>query len=240
MIEPILVQGDPGTGKSTSLRNFPPQGTLILKPNSKPFPWKGGDEGFKQEGGVIMYTNNLSRLYDIVYKGVSGDSPSGKRFDQVVIEDFSHFINAHTMSDSFRARESGNEAFKRYADMAVAMYKALFESIMDAKSYFVKNGIEEPNTKIIVINHTEEDLRGKAKFRSAGKLLDKEIKPSSYFRIVLHSMTMDGNSEKGKYVFLTQDSSMYEAKSPMDMFDEFIPNDLWAAVKTIREYDNAK
>jgi len=238
MIEPILIQGTPGTGKSTSLRNIPPQGTLVLKPNNKPFPWRGGDEKFKAEGGRVMQTKDLKAIYAAVYAGLSGDSKSGAMFNIIVVEDFSHFLGATLMSDRFRGRDSGNEAFKRYSDLAADVYHSLFDSVMDAENKLKADKKENPDAKVIIINHTEEDMRGKHRFKSAGKLLEKEIMPVSHFRIVLHSLSIENPDPAQRYKFLTQDNSSYEAKSPMGMFEtEYIPNDLWAALETIRAYD---
>jgi len=238
MIESILIQGEPGTGKSTSLRNIPAKGTLVLKPNNKPFPWKGGDSTFKEQGGVIMMSKDLKGIYNAVYKGLSGDNPSKTVFQQIIIEDFSHFLGATLMSDRFRARESGNEAFKRYSDLAADIYHSLFDSVMDAETFLKTSEKKNEDAKVIVINHTEEDMRGKRKFKTAGKLLEKEIMPVSHFRIALHSLSIEGPTPEQRYKFLTQDTAQYEAKSPMGMFEtEYIPNDLWAALETIRAYD---
>lgn len=238
MIESILVQGEPGTGKSTSFRHIPPKGTMVLKPNTKPFPWRGGDAAFKRDGGVVVMDKRLSSIYDMVYKGLSGDNQQKVMFKQVLIEDFSHFLGAELMSDRFRARESGNEAFKRYSDLARDVYHALFDSVNDAEAFLKKSGIDNNDSKVVVINHTEENMRGKRVFKSAGKLLEKEIMPVSHFRIALHSITVEAPKIEDRYKFLTQDNGQYEAKSPAGMFEsEYIPNDLWSVLQTVREYD---
>lgn len=211
---------------------------MVLKPNTKPFPWRGGDAAFKKEGGVIVIDKRLNSIYDMVYKGLSGDNPNNTIFNQIIIEDFSHFLGAEIMGDRFRARESGNEAFKRYSDLARDIYHALFDSVMDAENFLKKSEQKNDDAKVIVINHTEEDMRGKRKFKSSGKLLEKEIMPVSHFRIALHSVTVEAPKIEDRYKFLTQDTSQFEAKSPAGMFSgEYIPNDLWSVIQSIREYD---
>lgn len=211
---------------------------MVLKPNTKPFPWRGGDATFKKEGGVIVVDKRLNSIYDMVYKGLSGDNSNNTIFNQIIIEDFSHFLGAEIMGDRFRARESGNEAFKRYSDLARDIYHALFDSVMDAENFLKKSEQKNDDAKVIVINHTEEDMRGKRKFKSSGKLLEKEIMPVSHFRIALHSVTVEAPKIEDRYKFLTQDTSQFEAKSPAGMFNgEYIPNDLWSVIQLIREYD---
>lgn len=39
--ETILILGESGNGKSTSLRNLNPKETFIISTTSKPLPWKG-------------------------------------------------------------------------------------------------------------------------------------------------------------------------------------------------------
>lgn len=39
--ETILILGESGVGKSTSLRNLNPEETFIICTTSKPLPWKG-------------------------------------------------------------------------------------------------------------------------------------------------------------------------------------------------------
>ena len=39
--ETILVLGESGQGKSTSLRNLDPSETFIISTTSKPLPWRG-------------------------------------------------------------------------------------------------------------------------------------------------------------------------------------------------------
>lgn len=43
----ILVLGESGTGKSTSIRNLPSEETFVLNVLNKPLPFKGGKSRFK-------------------------------------------------------------------------------------------------------------------------------------------------------------------------------------------------
>ena len=41
MAETLLILGDSGSGKSTSLRNLNPEETFIISTTGKPLPWRG-------------------------------------------------------------------------------------------------------------------------------------------------------------------------------------------------------
>ena len=63
-------------------------------------------------------------------------------------------------------------------------------------------------------------------------MLDEKITLEGLFTTVLHSRIVDG-----EYVFQTQDDGDFLAKSPMDMFEEFlIPNDLVAVKEAVENY----
>lgn len=44
--ETILIIGESGRGKTTSLRNLNPEETFIISTTSKPLPWKGWKKQF--------------------------------------------------------------------------------------------------------------------------------------------------------------------------------------------------
>ena len=44
--EIILILGESGVGKSTSLRNLNPTETFIISTTSKPLPWRGWKKNF--------------------------------------------------------------------------------------------------------------------------------------------------------------------------------------------------
>lgn len=46
--ETILILGESGVGKSTSLRNLNPEETFIICTTSKPLPWKGWKKKFSK------------------------------------------------------------------------------------------------------------------------------------------------------------------------------------------------
>ncbi len=220
-----MIEGLSGVGKSTALRTLPPDRTVIITPNSKPLPWKGGDASY---GKRKQFAQTLEEL-PLKIQGLHDKNGPGK-MDYLVIEDFSHYIAERIGSKSFAGQNSGNAAFARY--------DALARDVMDA--VFNKAKTLRPELKIILIQHTEFDNNsGRYTFKKSGKLLGDKLDPVSYMRIVLHARALGGKENPAeRYVFQTQDDGVYEAKSPMGMFEQmFIPNDMMAVMKAVEDYD---
>jgi hypothetical protein len=218
----ILVIGDQGTGKSTAWESMDPETTLIISPNSKPLPWPGSAKQY------IVGKNRIqtNKLVDIptVLNTVNNDL---KHIKAVLVEDLTHFYNARTTSSEFMARKLGNDAFAKWGELAsdIARVIALGETYRD-------------DLTIVYNGHTEMHDTGIIAMLSPGKLLDKDIKPPSYFTYVLHSLVV--NSDKNiEYRFLTNKNGTHDAKTPKGCFTELlIPNDMNQVIKTIHNYQN--
>ena len=88
------------------------------------------------------------------------------------------------------------------------------------------------DTIVYFTMHTERSDDGsRVKAKTAGKMIDSQLTLESLFSIVLYCVT-DGK----RHYFVTQSDGVTTAKSPMDMFDLEIDNDLKAVDTTIREY----
>jgi len=148
--------------------------------------------------------------YNLILKGLS--DPKLKTY---VIDD-SQYLMAFEMFD--RAKETG---YGKFTDIAVH-FKALIDFIIkrtpaDCLVYF--------------LHHTEQTDTGKIKAKTSGKMLDNQLTLEGLFSIVLLAKT-DGK----RYYFETQSDGLSTCKSPMDMFEKEIDNDLKFVDKTIREY----
>jgi hypothetical protein len=82
------------------------------------------------------------------------------------------------------------------------------------------------------IPHSAETTeQGRIKAKTLGKMLDNQLTLEGLFSIVLLCKT-DGT----RYYFETQSDGTSTAKSPMEMFEREIDNDLKAVDTAIREY----
>ena len=94
---------------------------------------------------------------------------------------------------------------------------------------FVK-GLPEDVFVYFMMHEISNDY-GEVKVRTIGKLLDEKVCVEGMFTICLHCMT-DGT----RHYFKTQGGTMDIAKSPEEMFDAEIENDLKSVDTRAREY----
>lgn len=195
---PVLILGESGSGKSTSLRNFEPSEVRILNVASKPLPFR----------------KKLPTINNATYK-VIGNELMKQEVKTYIIDD-SQYLLAFEMFE--RAKEVG---YGKFTDIAVR-----FRNMID---FIVKKMPED--TIVYFLHHTETTDTGKIKAKTIGKMLDSQLTVEGLFSIVLLCETREG-----EHKFITQSDGYTTAKSPMDMFELAIDNDLKEVDRTIREY----
>ena len=152
--------------------------------------------------------------YQMMYK-VLGE-PKLKTY---VIDD-SQYLMAFEMFD--RAKETG---YGKFTDVALN-----FRNLI----HYVITCVPE-DVIVYFLHHTEVTDTGKVKAKTSGKMLDNQLTVEGLFSIVLMAKT-DGQ----RYYFETQSDGYSTCKSPMDMFEKEIDNDLKMVDTTIREYWDLK
>lgn len=135
----------------------------------------------------------------------------------IVIDD-SQYLMAFEAFD--RAKEVG---YGKFTDLAVN-----FRNL-------IKLVVEKLPKDVIVyfLHHIEQTEFGKIKAKTIGKMLDSQLTIEGLFSVVLLCRT-DGD----RHWFETQSDGYTPCKSPMEMFEKEIDNDLRVVDKTIREYYN--
>lgn len=117
-----------------------------------------------------------------------------------------------------RAKETG---FAKFADLGNHFYNLL---------KFIRLWTRD-DTIVYLLAHTDVEDSGYVKMKTLGRMLDEKLCAEGLFSIVLLAET------NGKeHWFTTQSNGRTTAKSPMEMFDFKIPNDLKMVDNTIREY----
>lgn len=195
---PVLVLGESGSGKSTSLRNFEKEEVGIFNVAGKPLPFR--KKLNKKDNAT--YANILSVL----------KNPGLKKY---VIDD-SQYLMAFESFD--HAKETG---YGKFTNMALN-----FKNLID----FVIKGTPE-DVIVYFLHHTEVGENGKLKAKTLGKMLDNQLTVEGLFSIVLLCSV-----EGSEHFFITNSDGSNPAKSPMEMFEMKIPNDLKAVDDAIREY----
>jgi hypothetical protein len=93
-----------------------------------------------------------------------------------------------------------------------------------------------PADCIVYFLHHTEEIDGRLKAKTIGKMLNEKLTVEGLFSIVLMAKNIDG-----RHVFLTRSDGRDTVKTPMEMFTEpEIDNDLKAVDSAIREYYNMK
>jgi hypothetical protein len=218
MSNTILIIGESGSGKSTSIRNLNHEETIIINVLDKPLPFKGFKKKYistPTEARKANYfaTDKFEKIIDAI-KRVNNERPEVKN---LIIDDFQYI-----MANAFlkRALERGYDKFTEIGQNAWQLIRELQACREDLRCY--------------VLSHSDVDQNGKSKCKTIGKMLDDKICLEGMFTIVFHSITMDN-----KYKFLTQNDGIHVAKSPMGMFEtKYIENDLELINKKIDEYFN--
>lgn len=118
-----------------------------------------------------------------------------------------------------KAKDAG---FGKFTDMALHFYN-LIQFVIQKTA---------PDVIVYFLHHTETDSNtGKVKAKTQGKMLDNQLTLEGLFSIVLMCVT-DGKTHQ----FITQSDGFTTAKSPMEMFELVIDNDLKFVDSQIREY----
>lgn len=169
---------------------------------------------FNVAGKPLPFKKKLPKIDGSKYSQIlkSLERPTLKTY---VIDD-SQYLMAFAMFD--RAKETG---YGKFTDVALD-FRNLIQTIITKTP---------PDVIVYFLHHTETTDTGKIKAKTSGKMLDNQLTVEGLFSIVLLAKT-DGTS----YKFVTQSDGFTTAKSPMDLFELEIDNDLKMVDKKIRTY----
>ena len=169
---------------------------------------------FNVAGKPLPFKTRLPHWDYAGYKEImSGLRKAAKK---IYVIDDSQYLLAFESFD--HAKERG---YDKFTNMAVNFYN-LIKFIMTQTS---------PDTIVYLMHHTELADDGKLKAKTLGKMLDNQLTVEGLFSIVLLCMV-----EGSEHFFITNSDGSTPAKSPMDMFDMKISNDLKIVDDTIRDY----
>ena len=149
--------------------------------------------------------------YDTIMKVLQ--NPTLKTY---IIDD-SQYLMVNEFFD--RAKDTG---YQKYTDIGLN-----FRNLV----HFINHKLPD-DVHVYFLHDTETDSNtGKTKAKTVGKMLDNYLTLEGCFNIVLQAV-----AEGKEHYFITQSDGYNTAKSPEDMFDVKIPNDLAMVDKAIREY----
>ena len=148
--------------------------------------------------------------YNTIYKVL--ENPKLKTY---VIDDSQYLMAFESFA---KAKETG---YGKFTDMALNFYNLIQHVIRKTPADVV----------VYFLHHAEVTDDGKIKAKTLGKMLDNQLTVEGLFSIVLLAEV-----EGTEHFFITNSDGSNTAKSPMDMFELRIPNDLKAVDQAIRDY----
>jgi predicted ATP-dependent serine protease len=226
MAQEILIIGESGTGKSTSLKNLDHQSTFIINVAKKPMPFRGWKGNYKpidkdNPNGNYLASDNPQAIVKAM-KHVSDNMPHIKT---VIVDDFQYVMANEYMR---RANERGFDKFTEIGRNAWEIANA-GKNMRDDITF-------------VMIGHAEQstDLQGnrRLKFKTVGKLVDNVITMEGMFTVVLFTDVSTDPEGNRVYSFVTQSDGTTTAKSPEDMFDFKVPNDIRSVIEQVDQYYN--
>ena len=163
MANKILIMGESGTGKSTSMRNFGSDEIAIVKPVGKPLPFRGKFD-------TLNGATESRKITQFMDKAVA----DGKKV--IVVDDFQYILSVPYMN---RIKEAGWDKWNDFGDNYFTILNHVNEMPEDVNVYF--------------LTHTETLENGITTIKLIGKLLREKITIEGLFTIVLQTQVNEGN-----------------------------------------------
>lgn len=164
MATKVLILGESGTGKSTSMMNCDPNIIAVVNPVGKPLPFKGGAKYDTLDG-----VTDCDLICDWMKKKVA----EGKKM--IVVDDFQYILAVPYMD---RIKESG---WDKYNDFGANYFKVIQ----------ICNELPKDVT-VYYMTHVETLENGLTTVKLIGKLLREKITIEGLFTIVLRTACSEG------------------------------------------------
>ena len=161
---PVLILGESGSGKSSSLRNFGQADVEILNVAKKPLPFRNTNQ---------LNVFNLDRAKP--YQGICNELKKAE-YKSYVIDDSQYLLTFEMFG---KAKETG---YTKFTDMALNFYNLI--------QYIIEQTPD--NCIVYYLHHVDSTADGRIKAKTIGKMLDEKLTVEGLFSIVLMAST-DGN-----------------------------------------------
>lgn len=161
---PVLLIGESGTGKSTSLRNFKPEEIGVINVLGKPLPFRG------------KFNQVKTKDVELIKRALSG----AKNTRSFVIDDF-----GYTITDTYMRGSYGAEKFRDQYEVFKKIGSEAYNLIT-----FVQTEIPDDAIVYFVMHSTIEN--GQIVPATVGKMLNEKINLVGMFTITIYAAIQDG------------------------------------------------
>ena len=208
MAKMLLIIGEGGSGKTSSLKNLSPKEHFYIDCDKKGLNYKGWKEDYIEKKNYFK-TNDGETVAKLLQE-ISNNKPE---FKYVTIDT----INSIMIADEMKRMKG--KSYNEWQDLAKCIFD-LIDIVPDLRD----------DLTVIFIGHTQTEDDGFTRLLTNGRKLNK-IGLEKYFNTVLLSKAKDG-----EYIFETRANNT-TARTPMDAFDELeIPNDITKVLEVIKDY----
>jgi len=220
MAHVIGIMGESGSGKTTAMRNLPPEETFYLDCDKKGLNWKGWRKQYKSDTNPPNYwsSDSFTDASSILRKINTQDN--FKHIKYVVIDTLNGLMVAEEMR--ILAMQSGDKR-SAWSDLAQNGW-AIINQALEIRD----------DLTIIILCHSEtiSDENGivRTRIKTNGRKLEKLVLESKMTTVVW------AVRQDGKYKFiLSADGTT--TKVPLGAFDtDECPNDIMIVIKALEEY----
>lgn len=173
--------------------------------------------------GEVCVLNVLGKPFPFRGKLDSVDNPEYRTIEQgigsgaykaYVVDDAGYMMQLENFA---RAREQG---YGKFTEMAVN-----FQRLIRAAT------LAPEGTITYFFMHVEEDMNGREKVKTVGKMLDEKFCIEGACPVVIDCVVRDG-----RHLFVTKNDGANLAKAPIDSLPDEMDNDLKAVDTALREY----
>lgn len=217
MARGILIIGNSGAGKTTSLRNLNPDETLIINADKKSLSWRGWKKSFSVKKKNYIVCDDAKEIQRYLYIA----DTKMPHIKNVVIDTLNGVMLATEMS------ERKANTFNDWKELAVNIY-----GIVDMI------GTMRDDMNVICMAHSQTEITDSGymftHMKTSGRKLEK-IVIESKFTTVLHAKGNDG-----KHVFEVHAKNS-TAKTPLGLYEEDeVENDIAKIINDLKAYEEGE
>lgn len=162
---PVLILGEPGSGKSSSMRGFAEDELGVIQTIAKPLPFR----------------NNLKVARSRNFEQVKSWLLATKKYRAMVVDDFGYLITDTYMRYSYGAEKLRDQ---------YEVYKIIGGEVYNLINALNEDGQDE---RIVYLTmHIERDGMGNIEPATVGKMLNEKVKLVGMFTIVLMATSAGG------------------------------------------------